>query len=48
MDGQKKKTEAQGGRYAYDGLDRVLRRWTPATVALVLVAIVIGWTLLPR
>ena len=32
----------------FDGLDRVLRRWTPATVALVLVAIVIGWTLLPR
>ena len=32
----------------FDGLDRVLRRWTAATVALVLVAIAIGWTLLPR
>ena len=32
----------------FDGLDRLLRRWTAATVALVLVAIAIGWTLLPR
>jgi hypothetical protein len=31
-----------------DGLDCVLRRWTVASVALVLVAIAIGWTLLPR
>ena len=32
----------------FDGLDRALRRWTPATVALVLVAIAIGWMLSPR
>jgi multicomponent Na+:H+ antiporter subunit A len=31
-----------------DGLDCVLRRWAVASVALVLVAIAIGWTLLPR
>jgi formate hydrogenlyase subunit 3/multisubunit Na+/H+ antiporter MnhD subunit len=30
-----------------EGLDCVLRRWTVASVALVLVAIAIGWTLLP-
>jgi hypothetical protein len=32
----------------FDGLDRVLRGWGVASVALVLVAIVIGWALLPR
>jgi formate hydrogenlyase subunit 3/multisubunit Na+/H+ antiporter MnhD subunit len=31
----------------FDGLDRLLRGWTAATVALVMVAIAIGWTLLP-
>ncbi len=31
-----------------DGLDCILRRWSVASVALVLVAIAIGWTLLPR
>ena len=31
-----------------DGLDCVLRGWSVASVALVLVAIAIGWTLLPR
>jgi formate hydrogenlyase subunit 3/multisubunit Na+/H+ antiporter MnhD subunit len=31
-----------------DGLDCILRGWTVASVALVLVAIAIGWTLLPR
>ena len=32
----------------FDGMDRLLRRWTPATVALLLVAIATGWALLPR
>jgi hypothetical protein len=31
-----------------DGLDCVLRRWSVASIALVLVAIALGWTLLPR
>jgi hypothetical protein len=35
----------RAGAY-FEGLDRVLRGWTAASVALLLVAIAIGWTLL--